>query len=120
MTILGLRLSDVPEAMDWHALWVFTRHLPEGSATARDMNPEYSAFSLRIKQSAMLADLIDVAIGIRCVVQKAYAKNPNEIKQPDPYPRPWKVDTGKETRHIGSDPIPIKDFEKWWEGGSNG
>jgi hypothetical protein len=34
-------------------------------------------------------------------------------RQPKPYPRPWAKGQGE--RRIGKDPIPIADFDKWWD-----
>ena len=59
----------------------------------------------------MLADAIDGISLLVYTVAKAYG---GKGKKPSKYPRPWDVDNAE---HIGSDPIPISEFNEWYYGG---
>lgn len=72
--------------------------------------------------AAILADIFDaVRVLDADVMHKGTRRKP---KQPKPYPRPWAKEKG--SVHIGKDPLPIGEFEKWWTaeptegGGANG
>lgn len=79
------------------------------------MYPEYAEWFAEGKTRAMLADIYDAISGLMFMFAKANTpKNKKKPKQPKPYPRPWIKDTDKYS--IGRDPIPIKDFDSWWDG----
>ena len=72
--------------------------------------------------AAILADIFDAIRAFDSdVMHKGTRRRPKQI-QPDP--RPWAKEKG--SMHIGKDPLPISEFEKWWNttptegGGANG
>lgn len=92
----------------WGELVNFSKHLPLNSATYRALKPDEYKFSADLQRSALLADIFDL-IG---VFIHMFAKKGSE--KPKPYPRPW---VKGNVQKIGSDPIPISEFNKWYYGG---
>lgn len=81
------------------------------SATYRALKPEETRFASRLQTNAILADVFDAIATFAALFAKAHG---GKGKAPAPYPRPWaKADEQK----IGSEPIPIKDFDNWYYGG---
>ena len=93
----------------WGELVNFSNHLPIESATMRAMKPEEYKFSTGLQRNAILADIFDAVAYFMFM----FGKKSN--KRPKPYPRPWAK--GGEVKKIGSDPIPIAEFDKWYYGG---
>ena len=60
--------------------------------------------------ASLLADLIDLVAVLRAEV--AVKGTEHRAKRPKPYPRPGRKPKG--TRHLGKDPIPVAEFEDWW------
>ena len=88
------------------ALCHFLRHLDQDSALAHEIDGSGArAWSSRIKTNSLLADLFD---SIR-LFNFSFAEKGST--QPKPYPRPWAEDN---TERFGKDPIPIADFDDWW------
>lgn len=112
MSLLGVRLRDLPSTFGWDALPVLARHLPQTSATWRYLHADEASFSSEIKRAAMLADIFDAIEQVAYIFAAAYSKRPP--KQPKPYPRPW-VESDK-TETIGSAPIRVSDFDAWYYG----
>lgn len=109
--MLGMTFEQAVRSFGWGELVNFSNHLPENSATFRAMHKDAYSFSTELHQSAMLADLIDGVAMLSYMLSKAYG---GKGKKPKPYPRPWDNDNAE---HIGSDPIPISEFDKWYYGG---
>lgn len=65
----------------------------------------------REKTNILLADLYDNITAFRYLY--ATSKSKRKIKRPKPYPRPWAKND--KVKHIGKDPIRVKDFAKWWK-----
>ena len=112
MTLLGVRLRDLPSTYGWDALPVLARHLPMGSATVRHLRPDEASFSSEIKRAALLAAIFDAIEQVAYIFAAAHSKR--QPKQPKPYPRPWVVDEKAET--FGSAPIKVSDFDDWYNG----
>ena len=110
MTRLGIRLRDVPVAIGWHGLAVFTRHLPADSALARSMHPEFDGWT---REMMMLADVYDAVRWVQWQVAALFAKS--RPPEPKPYPRPW----DKKPLKYGSGAIRVADFNKWYYGGES-
>lgn len=81
------------------------------SATFRAKHEDAATFAAELKQSAMIADLIDGVTALCYMISKTHGGKP---QKPKPYPRPW-VDSG--AKRIGSNPIPISQFNDWYYGG---
>lgn len=63
----------------------------------------------------MLADIFDAIERLNFLIRIKF-RNEGEPppRSPKPYPRPGQKE---ETLNIGSDPIPIADFNEWYYGG---
>lgn len=104
---LGFRLEDLgTPALSWRDLLVIMRHLPRTSAYARAKFGTDAAWGLTEHLLATAVDVLQTANWQRGG-KKAGPK-------PKPVPRPGKT---KKTRRIGRDPIPVKDFNAWWDSG---
>lgn len=118
MTRFGATLADVPARVPWTALRSFARHLDESSALVREMSPDAAEWRTGRRVPAMLADIFDALSLLRWEFECANTpKRKRRPRRPDPYPRPGAKGNG---RRIGSDPIRIRDFDDWWEGGAHG
>lgn len=95
----------------WGELIKFSQHLPADSATHRKLYTDYRKFASDIQRNALLADIFDAITGFAWMYSK---RNGGKAQKPKPYPRPWQV---SEEKHIGSKPIPISEFDKWYYGG---
>lgn len=61
--------------------------------------------------AAILADIFDALNQLNAnMCAKGSGHRP---RTPKPYPRPWRKGMGE--RIVGKDPIPVSDFETWWE-----
>lgn len=110
MTLLGMPFEKAAYSFGWGNLRDFAANLPQTSATYRAINGDLARFGSPIKQSAILADVYDAVNAFAFMFAKAHG---GKGQRPKPYPRPG-VDDGQK---LGSDPIPIKDFNDWYYGG---
>lgn len=105
---MGLRLSDLgTPRLSWRDLLVIVNQSPPGSAlwrskaAAEDVDPAWGL------QEQLLAGIFDVLrIG-------NWQRGGGKGQKPRLMPRPG-VESG---RVIGSDPIPISEFDHWWNEG---
>lgn len=114
MTRAGATLADIPARVPWTALRSFVTHLRDGSALVAELHPELSAWGTAWGAAAIAADLFDLVAALR--YEFALANTPKGRRRPAkprPYPRPGAKD---DVPRIGRDPIPIKDFDEWWDG----
>lgn len=122
MTLTRFTLDDLGRALSWRALSHFVDHLPPTSALMRELRPE-SAETLAWLDGSMvaplLADLIDsVAYGRWEYLASHVPKGKRMPKEPRRLPRPWdRAEAEKGVRRVGRDPIPISEFDSWWESG---
>lgn len=121
LTMTRYQLRDVGGALPYGALLHFIRYLPRTSALSKELVPRTDTERWLDGEAtaAILADIFDAIRALDAdVMHKGTRRKP---KPPRPYPRPW--DKSKGAVHLGKDPIPIKDFEAWWnaprEGGPN-
>lgn len=112
MTRAGATLDDVPCRISWRALGNFIRNLDVRSAYVRELDPDLCRWVAPESLRPMLADMYDLMAALNRNVVAANSKH--RPRKPKPYPRPGKRDKGTV---IGKDPIPIKDFDEWWNGG---
>lgn len=92
------------ERLSWCSLFSFIKHLPPSSAYFREEHPEEAAWLNGWKNASILADLWDLTVAIHS----------QRGKEPQKYPRPGAKEDNK--RHYGADPIPISEFNDWWNG----
>jgi hypothetical protein len=106
---LGLRLDDLgTEALTWRDLYVVVHRSGPASALIRELQPELSAWA----SGAVLADLLAHAVDLLAGGNWQRAGKRTAPK-PKPIPRPGRK---TESTKYGSDPIPVKDFDNWWNG----
>lgn len=110
MTLLGMPFEQAAYSFGWGNLRDFANNLPSTSATYRALSKDTADFGNPIRQTAVLADIYDLIAAFSFMFAKAHG---GKGQKPKPYPRPGVEDEDK----IGSEPIPIKDFNEWYYGG---
>lgn len=78
------------------------------SALMRELQPELSAWASGAVLADLMAHAVDLLAGGNW--QRAGKKT---APKPKPIPRPGRKD---ESTKYGADPIPVKDFDNWWNG----
>ena len=115
MTRTGSTLCDVGGRIPWTALRSFVAHLGADSALVKEITPDVAGWQGTDRVPAMLADLIDAVNSMHWSFLAANTrKGRRRPPHPKPYPRPYAKDEGPK---VGSDPVPVREFKKWWEGG---
>lgn len=114
MTRTRFTLDDLGGALTWRALLHFVLNLPRDSALSRELRPreEVEAWSDGTVVAPLLADIYDAISWLTYDTVKVAGARP---RKPRPYPRPWAKRAVE--RHVGSDPIPVTEFDAWWERG---
>ena len=102
MTRLGCTLDALGGGLTWPALFSFIRHLPPVNAITRETDPDICAWLAGERTASLIADLIDVTIA----AHTPEGKTPKRVKRP--------TDTDN-TQRFGADPIPISEFQAWWD-----
>lgn len=95
----------------WGELINFSYHLPYDSATYRALKLDEYRFASGLQSNAILADVYDAIAALAHMFAKVHG---GKGAKPEPYPRPW---TSGNAQKIGSDPIPISEFNQWYYGG---
>lgn len=119
MTRTRFTLSDLGGSLDWVTLFHFVQNLDHTSALVRKLYPDQrEAFEWMAgeRNAAIMADLIDAINNLRW--ESACARAPKGTSKPRKlplYPRPGAKDQDKGEKVIGSDPIPVSQFDEWWE-----
>lgn len=115
LTLTHYQLRDVGRALSWGALLHFVEHVPRTSALSRELVPRTDTESWADGEAtaAILADIFDLLAMMRA--ESAVKGTKHAPRKAKPYPRPWAKAKGE--RHVGSDPIPISEFESWWSNG---
>lgn len=108
----GYTLDDIGRSLPWRALGSFIQELQPDSALAYELDPKMSAWATARQTNILLADIFDMLAIINANLMAFGGKKP---KKPAKYPRPWREDQNKETRHFGKDPLPIAELDKWLE-----
>ena len=118
VTLAGRTLDDVGGALSWRALLHFVEGLGPSSRLAREMEPTLEAASMWLDGSmtaALVADLIDVVAAFRWEHAAANVPKGKRPRKPKPVDRPWAKGSGKGEKRVGRDPIPIGEFDAWWD-----
>ena len=116
MTMTRFTLRDVGRALPWGALLHFVRHLPPTSELAKEANVGAAEQAVWLDGSLvapMLASLIDATNFGRWEYAASVSKH--KPRRPRAVRTPW-GDGGTNERKLGSDPVPISEFEEWWGG----
>lgn len=115
LTRTRYQLSDIGGALPMTALLHFVQYLGIDSALWREMHEDEARQVAWLDGSMVapvLADVYDVMALNLWVNANRGARH--RRRKPKPYPRPWSASHG-ETKHFGKDPIPISEFDSWWD-----
>lgn len=119
MTRVGATLGDIPGRIGWTALRSFVEHLDASSATVKETDPEIADWQGPSRLPMILADIYDLLAVFRWQYATANTKKgKKKPKKPEPYERPGAKREKKGTR-VGRDPIPVSQFDAWWNGGDD-
>lgn len=115
LTLAHYQLKDIGGALTWGALLHFVMHLPRTSALSQELVPrtDIERWVDGEMTPTILADLFDaITQGFASITAAIANRSAKRIR---PYPRPW---LKSKERHVGSKPIPVSEFERWWDHGS--
>lgn len=110
MTKTRYLTRDIGAALPEGAALSFVKYLPPDSALRREMDVECVWLTDR-HNAMLLATISDQLSQLVYLFSRVHGGKP---KKPKPIPRPGVKDS---TKHIGKDPIPIRDFDEWYYGG---
>lgn len=109
-----MTLADLGGALPWGALRSLVGHMDHTWALWRELNPKQAETAAWLDGSLVAPLLADVFDAVRSLEATVAAKGSGrKPRRPKPYPRPWLRDA--ETQHVGKDPIPISEFDAWWD-----
>ena len=111
MTRTRYTLDDLGAELPERALLAFLRRLPAESETAVELSPEAAGWT---RSEMLLARLCE---GIETLTWVEICKGSRKSKRP---PRPKRIPrpgVSDDAQHIGREPIPISEFDKWFYGG---
>lgn len=105
--MIGRRLDDLgTPALSWRDLLVVVRQSGPGSALARAISPDLAAWGSGQVTADLLAVVADLLAAANWQRQgKKSAPKPKRIKRPG---------VANEDKKYGSAPIPVRDFDDWW------
>ena len=113
MTRTRWTLADVGRDMPWSALAAFVEYLPPDSALSRSIGTD----ATWTRDQMLMAQICDYLAEANWMFVCKGIKKSKWPKRPKPIPRPGVSDEDKGAKHIGKDPIPVSEFEKWYYGG---
>lgn len=120
MTRTGRTLGELGAGLSAGSLQAFLLWLPQDSATWRDEHQDRAdeaewAGSSYTQQ--LLAGISDTLSMLAWEFSQVNSKHDLRRYIPQPIPRPGVVDD----RHVsyGRDPIPVAEFDSWWQGGGD-
>lgn len=99
---LGYRLDDLGEGLSWRDLWVVVTNAPPGSALVRAIAGHVWSVT-----DYLLASVID-----QLATANWQRQGKASARRPKPIPRPGVED--ENTKVYGREPIPISQFDDWW------
>lgn len=113
MTTTSFTLDDLGERLSFRALSSFVKRLPKTSETWQELNPKYAEFATW-ESSAIIPQLLATISDQMNWLMWLYSSTKSIKKQPKPKPlkRPGVKET---TKRYGKDPIPISEFNDWWD-----
>lgn len=118
LTLLGMRLDDVPEYVGWDGFFCVVACADERSALNRALNPAYAAFSGPLNTSKLLTDIYDAIAGFIYIYASANSKKNHKPKKPERHPAPWRKQDEDEGQSYGKGAIPKSEFLDWYYGTS--
>lgn len=118
MTLAGYTLGDVGGRLPWGSFANFVEHLPPTSAYRRELAEEagdgdmlpWIDGTLVAPVLASIADEVGIFAWQHACANRGKGPRP---PRPKTARRPW--DRTNDVRRYGSDPMPISEFDTWWE-----
>lgn len=110
MTRLGAFIEDVPDVVSWRDLMDFIHYLPNDSALFSALHPDIAPWATTAQTNSILANIYDAIAQLSHMYASAHTKK--TLPKPKPYPRPFAKD--EDEQRLGSDPIPMSEFDDWW------
>ncbi|SPT53802.1 Uncharacterised protein [Actinomyces bovis] len=105
---IGLHLEDLgTPALSWRHLLVLLMRAPRTSAYAREVHGEDALWGLSEQLLAAVLDALNIANW-----QRSNTGRQIPSPRPEPVSRPG---ARSSDTSLGAKPIPIKDFNSWWE-----
>ncbi|WP_066041897.1 hypothetical protein [Herbiconiux solani] len=102
----GKNLDDLgTQALSWPDLLLMVRRWQKMPGTATQESVHGIIWSIEAQLLAEMLDTLRLANW-----QRAGKKN---TPKPKRTPRPWELKSRQQT--IGSEPIPVSEFDEWWE-----
>lgn len=111
MTRLGAFIEDVPDFISWRDLMDFVRHLPNDSALFSVLHPDFAGWATTAQTNTILANIYDAIAQLSHMYASVNSKK--TIPRPKLYPRPFAHDDDEQK--LGSDAIPMSEFDAWWD-----
>ena len=111
MTRTRFTLDDLGGELPEQALVAFAKHLPPESDTMATLAPDKCGWS---RTDMLLARICE---GIETLLWVTASKGVRKSKQPPKPKRIQRPGVEPDEKRIGRDPIPISDFDSWYEGG---
>ena len=112
LTQTGYTFDDIGRTLSWGAFESFLSHVRPDSAIISEENPDVGIWASALKTNAILADIFDVLSLINTNLMAIGSGKRG--KMPKPYPR-LTDRTPDNERHIGSDPLPVDELQKWFD-----
>lgn len=109
MTKTGHNLEDIGSTLSWGALGAFLHKLDIDSETAKELDPDLSAWAGTIKTNAILADIYDMLAMINanlCALGSG-----KRAKKPESYKRPG----DERKQRIGKNALPPDELREWFK-----
>ena len=115
MTMTTYTLDDVGGRLSMRSLAHFLRFLPPSSQVMRELNPDDGERVLWMGgavNSQLIALLVNELRSMEYLFAKANSKG--SVRRPTMLETPW-TDGDEDVVRYGSDPIPIADFDEWFD-----
>lgn len=119
MTRTRYGLDDMGGELNERMLLAFVMHLPSDSALSSEVRGDSSEEIIWQEPALLpmlLAEAVDTMHVISWEVAQANSRRDLGPRYPEPIERPGAVKR-HDTHVYGSDPIPISEFDAWWNGG---
>lgn len=100
-------IDELGSDLDWNTAYAIIKTLPLDSALARELQPEGTIWSSRLKTNYLLADIVDLLAGILYTVGRMAGGKP---QKPKPIERP---STKKHKDHYGREALPVNELKSW-------
>lgn len=122
MTRTRFTLDDLGGELSTRTLLAFVTNLPPDSALLQELRGDgrdevlWQGHSMEAMLMAEMADTLHV---IAWETAQANSKHDLRSSYPEQIERPGVVPRNR-SRHFGSEPVKVSEFDEWWNGGVHG